>query len=619
MNRDRLHGRLCFAALLGLGFPCGVVACSEHVSGSATSAPGAGPPASTPNPVDSTEGDADPAGAPATIEGIAPGAVPADGGPATNPTAGPGVPSPTSTDIEAPPAEPALDGAAPLSRARRISRGDFDRVLSDLLRMDVSVAGGFPEEIATLNGYFDDGTLVVNDRLRTELALTAEQLSQRLRDDDVAFGAVVGCERTEPSCRDTFIDGFLSRAYRRPIESEERARYAALFDSAAESIGTGDAFADGVQLVVEAALQSPKFLYRIEQGGGASDEQGLLLTDHEIASRLSFLILGTMPDDELFAAADAGGLHSTEQIAEQAERLLQDPRVAGRVRDFHDRFLQLEGLASASKDPALFAPFDHELVASMREEAARFTEEVTLVEGAGIRRLLTAPYGFVDDRLAGVYDLGGSFGAELARIDYEADSPRAGILTQAAFLSGHSSSSTTTSPILRGRFVLERILCFEVPEPPANAASQEPPPPTTPPVTTRDMFAWKTSMDTCMTCHSLLNPPGFAFEAFDAIGRHRTEEGGAPVDPSGTSLYPMSFSFTDAADFVTQIAELPEARTCYAKNWLRFAYARAESDQDQQTLETLATGLTSDAFGARDVLLTLTQSAAFSHLPLEAE
>lgn len=508
----------------------------------------------------------------------------------------------------------ALDGVPVVSRARRIALSDFDRVLSDLLQTEVRVMDSFPEEIATLHGYYEDERLVVTDRLRAELARTAEVLSQRLRDDPEAMARLVGCSPSENACRDSFLDGFISRAYRRPILESERARYIELFDSAADLIDSGDAFADGVQLVVEAVLQSPKFLYRIEQGSGVGDSLGDLLTDHEVASRLSFMILGTIPDPELHAAANEGRLRTPEQIEEHALRLLSDPRLSDRVRDFHDRYLQLDGLTSTSKDPGLFPPFGEAFVRSMRAEAHRFVEEVTLLEGSGIRRLLTAPYGFLDRELATAYEAEGAFGDELERIDYPVDSPRAGVLSQAAFLSGHSSSSTTTSPILRGRFVLERILCFEVPEPPPNAASEEPPPPDVPPVTTRDMFAWKTSMDACTSCHRIINPVGFAFESFDAIGRFRVEENGAPVDASGTALFPAPFDFADTREFVTQLAEFPETRACYAKNWLEYAYARPETPEDAHTLATLAEGFEGDPFGARDVLLTLTRSAAFTRI-----
>jgi hypothetical protein len=387
-----------------------------------------------------------------------------------------------------------------------------------------------------------------------------------------------------------------------------------LFASADALIGSGDAFRDGVELVIEAVLQSPKFLYRIEVGSGVGDAIGIQLNDHEIASRLSFMLLGSMPDAELRQSADAGMVHTQDQIAATVQRLLGEERVAERVVDFHDRWMQLDAIQSATKDAQLFETFDDALVSSMRSEASRFTHEVTLVEGAGIRRLLTADFGFVDESLNRVYELDGNFGSELSRVDYAADSPRSGILTQAAFLSGHSSSNSTTSPILRGRFVLERLLCFSVPEPPPNAASEEPPAPATPPVTTREMFAWRTSPAECSTCHAIINPTGFAFEGFDAIGRFRTMESGAPADASGAAVFPEAFEFQDAKEFVAALSTFQEARACYARNWLRYAYARPDTARDLRTLATLAQGFQSDDFGAYDVLSALTQSAAFVHI-----
>ncbi len=571
---------------------------------------------------------------PATESGVVDDG-PAQGGPVAGPAAAPsaGTPADGQTPDEAVPAMDTAsptgttptsptsptsgvaldeDGVAPGSRVRRVQLEDFDRIVSDLLMLEASVSDAFPEDAPTLHGYLENAKLRVSDRLSTELTLAAESLAQAVRNNPGAYDALTGCfGNFDAACRDRFVDDFVSRAYRRPATETERSAYTALFDRGQEVVQSGDAFADGVQVVIEAVLQSPKFIYRIEQGSATQAAAGIPLTDHEIASRLSFMLWGTMPDEELRAVADAGMLSSADQIAEQARRMVESPRVGDKVLDFHERWLQMNALAGVSKDQDLFAPFSPELVDAMQEELRLFVNEVTLNQGGGIQELLTAPFGYSNSLLDSVYQSGGN-SADLSRVEYGADSPRLGLLTQAAFLSGHSSSSATTSPILRGIFILDRLLCLQVPPPPANAAATEPPPPDVPPVTTRDMFTWKTSMVECKGCHDLINPIGFAFEGFDAIGRHRTMENGAPVDTTGTVRVSEAVDVADAKELINYIATLDSTRECYARHLLEYSYGRASVEVDEKNLAMLSNEL---SHGTKAALVALTSGVSFSHLP----
>lgn len=547
-----------------------------------------------------------------TPSGVAPGSSPTPG----NSNSSPGTSTPTTSEAVAPQPIPA-DAVPGTSRLLRLSHPQFDRVLSDLLAMEVAVTSDFPEEVATLDGYFEEAALTVNDRLKTEIAGTAERLSASVVTTPLAYQAVVGCDTADSMCRDAFVARFIERAYRRPPSTEESAAYTALFDRGHELIGSGDDFRDGVQMVVEAALQSPQFLYRVEVGSSETDELGTLLTPYELASRISFLFWGTMPDEELFAAARDGSLATPAEFEVQLQRAANDPRVSQRSADFHERWLQLASLAGATKDAELYPFYDANLVASMREETRRFIHEVTVEEAGGIVELLTAPYGFVDGSLNAIYGFDGDFGDAFSRVEYPASSPRGGLLTQAAFLSGHSSSATTTSPILRGTFVLRRLACIDIPEPPANAVSQMPPAPSQPPVTTRDLFTWKTSLDECSSCHTLINPVGFAFEEFDTVGRHRTEENGAPVDSNGQLSVSQTLTFNGAKELSTQLAGLTETAACYASNWLEYAYGRPATEADEATLMDLRESLRAPGFGAKQTLLRLARSAAFTHISLQ--
>jgi hypothetical protein len=253
----------------------------------------------------------------------------------------------------------------------------------------------------------------------------------------------------------------------------------------------------------------------------------------------------------------------------------------------------------------------------MKAETRRFVEAVTLEESGAIRALLTAPIAFVDDKLAPLYGLSGSFGSDLSRVELPANGERKGLLTQAAFLTGHSSASTRTSPILRGVFVLQRLACQDIPPPPPGAEMMAPEePPAMELLTTRQYFEWKTSMSACSTCHKRINPTGFAFESFDAIGALRTSENGAPIDTTGAvSIGSDELTFQTTGEFVDALAGLAQTRACYARHWVRYAYGRDETEGDSRTLASLTQELAKGDFGVRDLLLGITRGAAFTHLP----
>lgn len=513
------------------------------------------------------------------------------------------------------------DGVPANTRVSRLSYEEYDRAMSDLLHLPVTESTNFPAEQASVGPYVGYATLHVDDRLYTELQRSATSLATRVVGSADAYAAVVGCQPTASGCRDEFIDGFGLRAFRRPLSSTEQTRYRALFDRGAELVASGDAFRDGVQLVVKAMLQSPKVLYRVEAGDGTSDAQGAKLTAYEVAARLSFMLTGTTPDDELLAAAKSGTLATADGITTQARRLVGASGFEQRALSFHERWMQLDELASLAKDTTTFPSFSPDLVSSMRNEADRFLKAVTLEGNGAISALLTSRFGFVDQKLAPLYGLSGSFGSELSRVDYPADSGRGGLFTQAAFLSGHSSSSSGTSPILRGVFMLRRVACVTIPDPPPGAAMQKPATdPATPIITTREYFTWKTSMDACKGCHRMINPTGFAFEHFDGLGQWRDTDHDAPVDSSGTlDLGTKQLTFSNAAELLQALSTEPQVQACYAKNWLQFAYGRLDDQADQRALGLSAQKLAAGNFSVRDLAVSLTERPAFNHLPPKAE
>jgi hypothetical protein len=559
----------------------------------------------------------------ATASGAGGGASNATGG-TEGVTAGMAMPTTGGSPVEEPVTTDTIDNVADpyslpdevqaTSQLPRLTHAQYQRALRNLLNLEVDVISEFPSEQPTLDGYYAPAELRVNERLYLDYQRVAEQLSERLVSTPDAYTEVVGCDPTATGCRDQFLQQFLLNAYRRPATASELERYGTLFDSGPDLVESADAFADGVRLVVQAVLQSPNFLYRVERGS-AEPSSVVALTEYEKAARLSFMLTDAPPDSSLLDAAGAGRLSTPADLATEAGRLMALPAFVEKVRDFHDRWLQLEGLAGASKDSSIFPEFSRDLAESMREETLRFIEEATLNEGGAVTALLSAPYTFVDAPLAGIYGLSGQYADELVRVDFAPTDRRLGLFTQPAFLTGHSSSSTRTSPILRAVYLLRRILCQEVPDPPPGAEGTEPPAPEVEPVTTRDYFTWKTSMAVCSSCHETINPIGFAFEEFDAIGRHRASENGAPIDSAGhVTLGAESLDFQGASELLTAIADSSEARACYAKQWLTFSYGRKDSGNDLRTLAIVHQSLADPSYGVRDLVRQLTQSAAFSSL-----
>ena len=285
-----------------------------------------------------------------------------------------------------------------------------------------------------------------------------------------------------------------------------------------------DAFAAGAQVVLEAVLQSPHFLYRTELTTG----QGRVrLGDYEIAAKLSYALAGTMPDDDLFDAAAKGGLRNHDQISAQAERLLGKAGEPGVT--FHEEFLNLRGLVGEiDKDAAKFPEFKPAWRDSIARESALFLGEI-FNSGKGLTELLTAPFTFVDANVAPLYGVKAPAGADFARVDLD-PKQRAGLLTQTAFLA--RSGTTESDPILRGAFLNHTLLCLDL-EPPPGVTEMVPDPPASA-RTNRERVTAVTSATQCAACHAaFINPAGFAFENYDALGQLPDHRGRAAGQRGG--------------------------------------------------------------------------------------
>jgi hypothetical protein len=412
-------------------------------------------------------------------------------------------------------------------------------------------------------------------------------------------GAAYTTERQ--ACAEALVEDLAPLAWRRPVTDEEHDRLVDLIE-----LADGD-YAEAFLMVFEAIFTSPSFLYLIEVGTPVDDQPGTFELDtYERAARLSYAMCESPPDADLRAAAAAGELSSPEQIESQVQRLMNEPCGQASVQRFFAQLLWLDRVADLDRDAAQFPLFSEDVAAGMLAESQRFIQELVYEEDASLATLLSADYSWPDPRSAFIYGLSGVTQQERTTLPDE----RAGILTHPSVLAA-TSTFDTTSPVRRGVFVLKQVLCMELPPPPADLMVTPPPP--DPEATTRERWEQHSSDPACAGCHGQIDPIGFTLEEFDAIGQHRTEENGLPVDASGgaPSLGLESGSLVGGAALAQAIAESPESVSCFARQWLRFTLGRLETEDDAESLAEVEAALLDGSL--QQALASITTTSTFSY------
>jgi hypothetical protein len=526
----------------------------------------------------------------------------------------PSVPDPIAPGTPVDPNNPSqpLDCSKPTpgaSPVRRMTRAEYNNTVRDLLGDTTQPAQGFALEEEALGFNNNAANLVTSAALAEKYMLAAEGIAQRA----TATGMNrIGCDPAalgNEACAQQFIQSFGQRAFRRPLTSEETTLFTDQFSA---GLAEGD-FVNGIQMVIETALQSPPFLYRVELGvAPMAGEITVRLSDWETASRLSYLLWGSMPDEALFTAAEQGKLTTRDEIEAQARRMLQDPKAHDAVATFHEQWLDYERIANVGKDAAAFPDWNDAIGPLMREETRRFLDDAVFGEGAGLASLLGSPDTFLDPTLATFYGVTAPAGSGFARVTLDA-TRRAGLLTLGSLLTINAHSNQT-SPVHRGKMVRELLLCDAIPPPPADVMIEAPEP--DPDSTTRERFAQHASDNACKGCHALMDPLGFGFENYDAIGRYRERENGTPVDATGELTgTDVDGTFTGAVELAAKLAVSTRVQSCYATQWFRFAYGRGEDTGDTCSLATLTARLSSTNGDIKELLVALTQTDAFLYRP----
>ncbi len=493
---------------------------------------------------------------------------------------------------------------------RRLTHSQYNHTVRDLLGEQTNPASQFPQE-DFVNGFKNQAEAQGIPTLLAEAyGAAAERLARNaFRGGD--SNHLIPCKPAVPGCRLEFVKTFGLRAFRRPLLDKELQRYQKLFTQEKE-------FLRGAQLVVEAMLQSPNFLFRVER---PSDPEWRA---YETASRLSYFLWDTMPDADLFRKAAQGKLDSRDNIEEAARTMLTDGRAREAFDEFASQWLRFDRLAGMVKDRRLWPAFTPELAAAMTEETRLLLNDAVWND-RDFMTVFTAGYTFLNSDLASFYVLKGP-AAEFEKSAYPADSERAGILGHGSFLA-MTSKPADTSPTARGLFVREQFLCQHVPDPPPGTNSNLPALTEAQPQTNRQRLDVHLTRETCAGCHRLMDPIGFGFEKFDAAGVRREKLGltffpgrkdrkkeavkvDLDLDTTGSIAGIANSDFSSPKQIGEILARTPQCQECVVRQLFRFAHGRQENAADRPVIQKTFERFRNSKFRVRELLLELASSYA---------
>lgn len=502
--------------------------------------------------------------------------------------------------------ESTIPGPAPL---RLLTHVQYDNTIFDLLGDDSHPSNGFPQE-NEVEGFSNN--VAANQavpRLIESFQSAAETLAARAVAE--RLGVIAPCAEgaDQSACGRAFVRDFGARAFRRPLEAGESAIFERLFDAY-----FSQGYAKAIEIVLRAILQSPQLVYRVDAARAPTPETGaVLLGSYDMASRLAYFLTNAPPDAALIEAAAAGRLADNAELQAQTTRLLGTPRAQEMASDFVGQWLGLARLNGAARVAADVPLGPTDLVDDWQRSFAAFVGDAIWTQGT-MQALFTSPKIFATPSLASLYGLAPGPGDALTSAEVPAQ--RFGLLTQPALMAllAHSDQS---GPVLRGVFVRERILCLPVDQPPPDVNATAPD--VDPNATTRERFAQHTKDPTCGGCHSLIDGIGFAFEAYDQMGRYRTLENGLSIDTSGevfeSGEAALDGPLSGAPDLAQRIAQSPRARDCLATQWYRYAMGRIEDDADECSLVDAKERFRASSGNFRELLLGIVLSDAFRYRP----
>lgn len=510
-----------------------------------------------------------------------------------------------------------VEPIAQAGRVRRLRKLEWARSVRDLFYADepLPVTSAPPDDPKT-EGYIFDGQaeqLQVDPTIFAAYQRAAQEIAETVASDPDLVELIAPEKGYDsPSSRaQGFLLSWLPRAFRRPLTRAELVSYAKVFEVGSVSYPDFPAFEGGLRLVIEAALQSPFFLYRLEFSNWEESDGQIPLDGYERAARLSYLLWGTMPDRELFDAAAEGELDTEAGVAAEVERMLEDPRSEELVQYFFGRALDTERYVRVSPSANFFPDAPANLSELALEETKLFVFNIIFQNHGGVRELLTSRQTFVNASLAQIYGLPADDYREdqfkLVTLD---ESVRSGFLTQIGFLASHATS-VNPDPIHRGVFVGRSLSCLLIKAPPANV----PPLPDPEGKSNRELVAAHTEQpdSVCRECHAtLINPFGFPFENYDAIGAYRTMDGEHVVDATSSPLIDgVETPVKDAVDLAARLADSRDVHRCMVGRVIEYAQGRKLLPEDTDLARKLGDMSFQQGLSFREVFVKLATSRPF--------
>ena len=501
----------------------------------------------------------------------------------------------------------------------RLTHSQYNHTIRDLLGDQSAPANQFPPE-DFINGFKNQAQ---GQNLSPILIETYSDSAERLARSAFHLGDTHGLIPCRPSvpCRAQFVRDFGKKAFRRPLSVSEQKRYEALM------AGEPD-FLKGAQLVVEAMLQSPNFLFWMYS---ATDPK---LEPYAVASRLSYTIWDTMPNAELIAAAEKGELVTKDGVEKVARRMLDQPRAHEALDEFTSQWLRFDRLLTSSKDRRKYPLYTRETALAMTDEARAFISDLVW-NGRNFMTAFTADYGYVGPELAGIYGVPAP-AKEIERIPFPQGSERSGLLGQGLFLA-LTAKPEDTSPTARGLFVREQFLCQHVPDPPPGVNTNLPAVTADNPQTNRDRMNAHVTNPMCAGCHKLIDPIGFGFEKFDAVGAHRNnlvlefrEPGkkkekevvktvSLDLNTNGNITGIADSDFTSPANMGAILAKSPQCQECMVKQYFRYSAGRMEQPADLPVIRQALNRFQASEFQFKELMLAIIEMEGASNVGADHE
>lgn len=532
--------------------------------------------------------------------------------------AGSSTPAGTVTPVSACVGQTGVLAAVP---ARRLTRAEYNTSVATLLLDKTSPAVNLPPELLgnlfsndseqqpvsadLVSGY---NTIAADIATRATQPATLAQLA--------SCAASASTSSAQDACAKSFIQDFAGKAYRRPLAADEATALLTL----EQAVTAGGTFTSGLGAVMEAVLQSPDFLYRIEFGVADPANPALRRpSGSEMATRLSFMLWGTGPDATLTTAAASGELLTADGVLKNAKRMLDDSRSHGVVKYFFDSLFPITSLTDQARDTTLYPNFSPQIGSYMRQETEMFLDNEIYTGTGTWPSILTANYTFLNGPLATYYGVAGITGTTFQKVQLDT-SKRLGLLTQGSVMTG-TTVTNSTNPVLRGSFIVNKLMCLNIglPSDPAILAQVKVPDEITG-KTARERFSQHSLQAICRGCHSLMDPVGFAFENYDAVGQYRTMDNGEPIDASGKIPDVngvVNPSVVGGIEISKQLAQSETAQQCFAQHWMEYGYGRTlhGAPEEQCAQEKVNTAFKASGYNVKQLMLDLTQTAAFLYLP----